>query len=275
MQSATNKATATVPVRYEALDGFRGVLALLVCLHHILVWNSLFLWSRYLHPILDLFFLLSGFVLAMTYDTRIRNGRSFADFFVRRAGRLWPVHLCVLGVMVGLETIRAIRGYMFDRSDIVTFTGTKTLGSAVENFFLVQGWGYNKPFTWNVPSWTLSTELIAYALLGLILLSTTRKSLRIAAALLLATGSTALLAYQTDFMRRAPNVNVAWCLQGFFFGYVLYHVWHRWPIASRWWGTAAEVGLLVACTVMLSFKVTGFIMFVWLACAVALLHALA
>jgi len=72
--------------RIPALDSLRGVLALVVVVHHVLLRAG----SAILQPAADFailaFFLMSGLVLARAYD-----GRPLA-FLVRRAVRLWPTY---------------------------------------------------------------------------------------------------------------------------------------------------------------------------------------
>jgi peptidoglycan/LPS O-acetylase OafA/YrhL len=59
-------------MRFEALDGWRGLTAVLVVLFHIYVLHSLFMleWLRYMAPILEFFFIVSGFVMALGLATR-------------------------------------------------------------------------------------------------------------------------------------------------------------------------------------------------------------
>jgi peptidoglycan/LPS O-acetylase OafA/YrhL len=77
----------------SALDGVRGVAALGVLLFHIGIYSG-----RQFVPsaqvAVDLFFTLSGFVMARAYDDRVTGWR-----FVRvRIGRLWPMILIAAGL---------------------------------------------------------------------------------------------------------------------------------------------------------------------------------
>lgn len=83
------------------LDGMRGVAALMVASLHIgYDWN--FAPSSFLG--VDLFFLISGVVIASAYDSRIDQGLSTFDFMRIRLIRLYPMYLlgtCAC-LMVGL-----------------------------------------------------------------------------------------------------------------------------------------------------------------------------
>ncbi len=76
--------------RLPALDAARGVLALLVALHH-LVESQHGEWLSYpAHLAVLAFFTMSGYVLERSYDGRVLT------FAARRLVRLWPVYaLCI------------------------------------------------------------------------------------------------------------------------------------------------------------------------------------
>src|SRR5436190_15498959 len=91
--------------RYEALDGLRGVCAVMVVLFHG-AFNS------HLHDLLliqrgwlfvDFFFVLSGFIIADVYGEKIRQGVDFIQFVALRLGRLYPLHLFVLSLYIAYE----------------------------------------------------------------------------------------------------------------------------------------------------------------------------
>jgi peptidoglycan/LPS O-acetylase OafA/YrhL len=271
-----NSAPKT-PLRLVALDGVRGVLALSVAFFHINIWHGQFEqpWLRNFHPVLGFFFVLSGFLLTLLYDQRLKDGKSAADFAIRRIGRQWPVHLFALGLLFSWELSRAIRAALLGRSDITTFGDGWSLWELVRSIFLVHGWGFEKFSPWNFPSWTLSTELIAYALFAAIAVNIKRLEMRMAAALGIVIVSFIVFAYHTQFHHWLGS-NVAWCLQGFFVGALLSWAWLRWPIRSRVLGNAIEIGGLAACALMLMAGPSGLFMYLlWSSCMAALIYAIA
>jgi peptidoglycan/LPS O-acetylase OafA/YrhL len=84
--------------RYLTLDGLRGVASLMVVLFHsdlIGTWRP-----RFGYLSVDLFFLLSGFVLAKAYYPRFNLGMAPREFIFVRVVRLYPMY--VLGLLFGL-----------------------------------------------------------------------------------------------------------------------------------------------------------------------------
>ncbi|RWH17217.1 acyltransferase family protein, partial [Mesorhizobium sp.] len=75
--------------RLYGLDALRGVAALAVALHHFA--HAYHLPPLPINPFLavDLFFILSGFVMARTYEGRLRNGLTTVRFIGLRYRRLF------------------------------------------------------------------------------------------------------------------------------------------------------------------------------------------
>lgn len=87
--------------RFHTLDGLRGFAALFVMLWHIqqaVAPNIPIMPSSYLA--VDLFFLISGFVIANGYTRKLGAGMTFAKFMRLRIMRLFPLYY--LGCAVGL-----------------------------------------------------------------------------------------------------------------------------------------------------------------------------
>lgn len=85
--------------RYATFDAMRGAAAIAVVIGHFdQVMRTP--WPPYFFMAVDLFFLLSGFVLAMNYDRRFEAGMTAFAFMRIRAIRLWP--LVLVGAAIGL-----------------------------------------------------------------------------------------------------------------------------------------------------------------------------
>ena len=84
--------------RFRGLDGLRGVCALAIAFFHAsdLFHKGPILQHAYLA--VDMFFLLSGFVIALSWEDRLARGAPLADFLRARARRLLPVFLLGAGV---------------------------------------------------------------------------------------------------------------------------------------------------------------------------------
>jgi peptidoglycan/LPS O-acetylase OafA/YrhL len=158
-------ATRTPIVHYPALDGARGLGAMIVALYHARI-NSSVVDSPFVqsgHLFLDFFFALSGFVIAANYQHRITGGGVAWIFLQQRFWRLYPLHLAVLGVYVGLELVEwlFLDGRMGGTAGNA-FTGTRSLPMLVSNLLMVHSLGIHDDLSWNFPSWSISTEFYAY-----------------------------------------------------------------------------------------------------------------
>src|SRR5687768_5126464 len=92
-------------MRFDALDSLRGVFALMVALVHLSALGHFFAWPlvRNAGFGVDFFFVLSGFVLMHAYGGRVGSAAQALDFLWRRVGRLYPLHLATLCVMLAIE----------------------------------------------------------------------------------------------------------------------------------------------------------------------------
>ena len=162
----------TAPDRAElrALTSVRGIAAWFVVLYHIrfsiagLPPALVGIFGKgYLA--VDFFFLLSGFVIWLTWVERIRDGgwRVVPHFLQKRIARIWPLHLFMLACAVGLVLALAATG----RQDPHHYP----FAQLPLHVLLLQNWGFTKHLTWNDPSWSISTELAAYLLFPLLVLA--------------------------------------------------------------------------------------------------------
>ncbi|MGI4951098.1 MAG: acyltransferase family protein [Janthinobacterium lividum] len=244
-----------------ALTGLRGVAAVLVVMHHAslhlgavdLPWAGGLLRRGYLG--VDLFFVLSGFVMSMVYGSWFTGGAlgaapgrradvagSLAVFLVRRAGRVWPLHAAVLAVLVA--------GLALSGQDVPSLRFT------LANLLLVQGWGVSGEI--NAPAWSVSTEVLAYLLFpllaGVVLRWRWGAVLGVAAAAALLAGCLALAPPVGPARRGLLDIHMNYsvlpamrCVAGFLLGMVAWRA-GREPavarVACRPW-TGAGVFLVV------------------------------
>ncbi|MFT3822325.1 MAG: acyltransferase [Chitinophagaceae bacterium] len=90
---------------FAALTGIRAIAAIMVFLyHHRKFWYSFMpeVISRFLnefHTGVSLFFVLSGFLIAFTYEDKpMQNGNSYLRYLLIRLARIFPVYLLLLSV---------------------------------------------------------------------------------------------------------------------------------------------------------------------------------
>ncbi|MEJ3651996.1 acyltransferase [Actinomycetes bacterium KLBMP 9759] len=116
----------------------------------------------------DLFFVLSGFVIAHTYLDRLgpalRVGAT-ARFGWARAGRIWPVYLVVFHLFGAWLLARALLG----ADGEIAFQAVQpvlSVGEWLQQLFMIQLW--DQPFfdgaSWVGATWSISAEWLAYLL---------------------------------------------------------------------------------------------------------------
>lgn len=80
--------------RIVSLDGLRGIAALIVAVYHL---PGLFGFAiPHADLAVDFFFLLSGWVMAYSYEERIAQGLPARTFFINRMARLYPLYIASL-----------------------------------------------------------------------------------------------------------------------------------------------------------------------------------
>lgn len=151
--------------KIDNLTGLRAFAALLVVVHHfadnegVLPLGIVKLVDNWVWGV-DIFFVLSGFILAYTYlptrDTAFGWG-AYRSFIVKRFARVYPLHLVTLLIFVGMWFAAMRSGHEFAHSSVDYSART-----AVENLLLVQAWGLDKKISWNFVSWSISAEWFAY-----------------------------------------------------------------------------------------------------------------
>lgn len=157
------------------LESIRGIAALLVFLHHIPNWNNYFYQMaiiRNSHLMVDLFFVLSGYVIYSSYGEKINSFRSLLHFQFLRLGRLYPIHLVLLTGFLIAEILKYYAntrfGVSFGRPAFENFRD----GNVIANLLMIQDLGILKG-TWSIngPSWSIGIEFYIYLLFALICLS--------------------------------------------------------------------------------------------------------
>jgi peptidoglycan/LPS O-acetylase OafA/YrhL len=147
--------------RIPSLDGMRGIAATGIMLFHFSYYYvpqaGLFhsvpaLYRAYL--CVDLFFLLSGFVMGHVYGQRLASDwrQHWRDFARMRFARIYPlIVLTTLVLVFAHATFKvAVEGVSF------------TLSSLALQPLLLQVWAND--LSWNYPAWSISTEAAAYVL---------------------------------------------------------------------------------------------------------------
>lgn len=152
MTPATAPRPTSANERLYGLDALRGIAALAVVIMHAHVLMPEFpdLFPRgYLA--VDFFFMLSGYVMARTYEPRLAAGLSGGHFFIARYKRLWPT-MALGGVLFLPFLAEGTRG-----QDLVLWH------TAVVNLMLLPSPWSGNYLALNVPAWSIFFELVANA----------------------------------------------------------------------------------------------------------------
>ncbi len=176
----------------------------------------------------ELFFVLSGFILSHVYLGAFGEGRfRWRGFIWARIARIYPLHLATMAAMGGLALVAALLGVRPDH-DIAP------LSTAAANLTLTHAWGFAPAAGWNHPSWSISAEWAAY----------------------LAFPAFAAVAWP---LRRRPAVALAGALTAMFATYALFPRLAGFPLtrATTEWGFLRIVPpFLYGCALNLAARAT-------------------
>lgn len=206
--------------RIVGIDSLRGIAAVLVMLFHYTTRYD----ERYIHtgPLpfavpwghlgVNLFFMISGFVIFMTLARTQRP----ADFIISRASRLYPAYWAAVLITWGAEAV------------LHAPTSAPSWGEALANFLMFHSL-FGVPHVDGV-YWTLEVELLFYlAMFGLWLIGALRRPLPVIVAWL-------ALAWVAAFSQRLVGVEVPYVVVRFLnlryftyfaIGIALYHAHRR------------------------------------------------
>ncbi len=134
--------------RFIALDGLRGVAAICVAVSHAR------LAAVHGYLAVDLFFIISGFVIANSYEGRLQRGELSAGAFMRvRTRRLYP--MLFLGAVLG------VAAFMLGVSDFRPKDDTDLALAVVSQFAVIPFLSSAIPyFAFNNPPWSITWEYL-------------------------------------------------------------------------------------------------------------------
>jgi peptidoglycan/LPS O-acetylase OafA/YrhL len=202
--------------RYHTLDGLRGMAALAVAAFHLGTLSPL----KHAWVAVDLFFLMSGFVLASAYEKRILE-RGFWPFIRARLVRLYPM------LAVGVAIPLAVYVFVYLQGHALEPPGPTFASAAFSLLYLPSRLGASDGlFPLNGPFWSLSCEMAVNVVYGLLLPWLSNRILGLIVGVAGVAFGYALIATGVDF---TPGwANWIWCVPrtafSFFLGVLIFRL---------------------------------------------------
>lgn len=241
--------------RVLELDGLRGLLALYVAAFHLsaplvksgsaLAWLAPWLHGAWFA--VDVFFVMSGFVLMHVYGGTLRSTDRGATqrFLVARAARLVPVNLAALVAMLLILLVISR-----DDAQFLQPGGRYWWRAGVASALLLQSpWMSYR--AWDYPAWSVSAECHAYLLFPLLAVTMAKLRTRTASVLVLLCTLATLGLYlsgtpQMDLERFPTNgpIVLLRALPLFIAGMACYSLWRTRLLARDWKALALCVALI-------------------------------
>ncbi|MBZ5677955.1 MAG: acyltransferase [Acidobacteriia bacterium] len=209
----------------------------------------------------DLFFVLSGFVLAYNYHDAfpVLTGRLYGRFLWQRLARIYPIHCLGLAIW-GMFLVA--NSFLKHKQAIAGNFSGKAL---VAQIFLVQAWSIPDVFSWNYPAWSISMEWMAY--LGFPFLI--RYIIRRRSSIAIPAIAVCVLGLGAPFLMNLPAEHFVRIISEFASGCLLYMLFARGfgqRFLSSW---VAPISFLVA--VGFGYRIGHFVMPVFIVLIYALL----
>lgn len=228
---------------FRLIDGMRGIAALAVVSLHWHAISAPWLYAASGGLAVDLFFLLSGIVIAHAYDARIASGElNTARFMLTRIIRFWPLY--ALGTLLGAAAVCAAiatgrDSYYHSYGEVAAATGLTLL-------FIPQHWG-GALYQLNTPFWSLLWELVANLAF---VVFWRRLSVKVMAAIV-ALGAVGLIATAIAYGGLPAGSLWVTIVTGpirvtfsFFMGVIIYRTVPRESARPRWLGPICSVALV-------------------------------
>lgn len=157
------------------LDGLRIVAASAVVILHYADYVKETPTGRFLvdhtwhfNLFVDLFFVISGYVIASQYLTRVATPAAIGRFLWRRLARIYPLHLATLAFYIAIAValhLGLARGDNAARYPFSDIPAQLLLLHAIDGARL----------TFNFPSWSLSAEFFCYVLFPVVAMMLARR----------------------------------------------------------------------------------------------------
>jgi peptidoglycan/LPS O-acetylase OafA/YrhL len=266
LRSASPTSTSVAPTQQlQSLTPLRGIAALwVVSYHYLFVYFPNLHTENYTHFFakgylaVDMFFLLSGFVMTHVYHRAFAENitKEYWKFLSARIARIYPLHLLVLLLFVlAALASQAVEYVATGTSETIPLAGAHSVSALVANLFMLQGLKASS-LSWNYPAWSISIEFMAYLAFPFFLAAIWRTSLVSKLILTFALCAALIcLAYITkdDFNQWDGPRTLLRCLPEFMLGTLLYSAFRFGAAAGLVGRDVVALGIVAATLLSLHF----------------------
>ena len=159
----THSVDAQLPSRFFALDAIRGIAAIAVVFYHYTQHNALD-WLHGAWVAVDIFFILSGFVLMHSYGKKVTQGMTFKEFTWSRIARLGPMY--AIGLSLGITAaLFSLLSNVASPISLQSLSFAAALNAFLLPYFNQSAWPFGEHiihgtvFPLNDPAWSLFFEM--------------------------------------------------------------------------------------------------------------------
>jgi len=200
---------------FLGIQYLRGIAALMVVFNHATVHVTTYSWSGIGATGVDIFFVISGFIMAHTCSRGPRAGESrklaSASFLLKRCIRVIPLYWLATAISWRTELLH----------------GALSLDMAKDFLFVPRFFSPDIPRIWPklVPGWTINCEMFFYLMFAVALFFS-RQPLKVVLILICALSTAGFFLHPDG----APAQLYTWSVfLEFAFGILLYLQYRRWP----------------------------------------------
>ncbi|MGW9950548.1 peptidoglycan/LPS O-acetylase OafA/YrhL [Rhizobium leguminosarum] len=258
----------------KPLTGIRGIAALLIAGYHFTITKAgnlehlVSVERAYLA--VDAFFVLSGFVLALSYAKSFSGGvraKNYRNFLVKRFLRIYPAYFCILLLYVAKLVVNVSGDGALAQFSVLDF---------ISNFLMLNTWAIDAK-TIIGPSWSVCVEILCYFLFpGMIAIIARTRVSAIATIVIALLGIIAVAlsghgaAGELDVVFGDTLYPVLRAVCGFWIGIAGYYLWTNTGLVTDT-GSGAYLSLaLIGMVASIAFGASDLVVYVFIAAAVIL-----
>jgi peptidoglycan/LPS O-acetylase OafA/YrhL len=173
--------------------------------------------------LVDLFFLISGYVITYVYGAKITNFSDYFEFLQKRVARLWPLHMVTLIIFTMFYFAALAVGVKIGTMPDIS------VSCLVKTAIMLHAIVHCEGAPVNPVSWSISAEMVMYAVFPLIYLTLARNKWTATAGIVAATLSLAAMSWTLHAHEWTESYPLVRALPSFTFGVCLFRIVSQYP----------------------------------------------